>query len=672
MANDQESFGYELALPSILAVLLVILAAWLLWVTQVRMPQEQAAAEQATAEAIAEEAGGALPEAPAEAAVDIDLVIATVNKGGCGACHVIPGVPNAAGQVGPNLSNIGADGANRRDGYSAADYIHESIVEPVAFTAPDCPTGPCITGTMPVVQLEEAEVDILVSYLTSLGGAEAVEVSETTEDSPEAAPEPIEFTSVALEPIVEPAAPATFVSAFNKAGCAGCHTIPGIPGANGQVGPSLAEIGIQAPDRVAGQSGEDYLRESILDPNAFISPACPTGDCPENVMLQSFAQSLSEADLESIVSYLSVLGTADAVELALPSAGLASIDVTLPPESVLEPFIPLPQAPPSEAQITLGKHLFFDPRLSNNNSLSCASCHQPDRAFADAEALSQGYPSTKYFRNVPSLFNTAYSTFLYRDGRMDGTDMPTLVRDHLTEAHFMSNDGRLMAERLKQVPAYVELFNEAYGSDPGFGSTLRAIAAYVQTLNSPPTPYDRFLAGETGALSEEAQAGLALFEGEAQCSSCHNGDLLSDGNFYNTGVPTDDNIFEDPERHVTFRRFFRTLGTPNYRNLREDVGLYALTKDEADWGKFYTPGLREVGRTAPYMHNGSLVTLEDVVRFYSVGGGPNQTAELQPLRLSNAEGDQLVAFLESLSSEPIPVEAPSLPDYQLLTLGGSE
>ena len=437
------------------------------------------------------------------------------------------------------------------------------------------------------------------------------------------------------------------------------------------MGPNLSEIGLTAADRVSGVGPEDYLRQSILEPGAFIAPECPQGDCPPGVMLQTFAESLSEADLDTIVSYLSALGTEAAIPLSTPAEAMVSIPIALPPESVLEPFTPLPRDPASEAQITLGKYLFFDSRLSNNNALSCASCHQPDKAFTDGEALSQGYPSTKLFRNVPSLYNTAYYEKLYWDGRMDGSDMATLVRDHVTEAHFMSNDGRLMTERLKQVPAYVELFNEAYGSGPGFGGTIRAVAAYVQSLNSPPSAYDDYLAGDSGALSEEAQAGLALFEGQAGCSSCHSGPLLSDQQFYNTGVAADPDMLADPERHITFRRFFRILGVPNYRNLQEDTGLYALTLNEVDWGKFRTASLREVGQTGPYMHNGSLASLEEVVRFYNEGGGESQTAGLEPLGLSDEEVDQLVAFLESLTSEVTSVEAPTLPDYQLMTLGGS-
>ena len=499
-----------------------------------------------------------------------------------------------------------------------------------------------------------------------------------TEPPPTTAPTTAPPTAPTTAPPEQPAvpvaeelvAPPEVAAAFNKGGCGNCHTIPGVPGANGQVGPDLSSIGAEAATRRSGYTAEEYIRESILDPNAFIAPKCPAGDCPPGVMLQTFAQTLSQEDLDRIVGYLSVLGTEEqATFVAQVPAGPVTLDVSLPAESVLEPFVSLPKDPPSEAQIALGKYLFFDKRLSGNNSLSCASCHQPDKAFTDGQSLSRGYPSTKYFRNTPTLLNTVYADRLYWDGRMDGGDMPTLVRDHLTEAHFMSMDGRLMVERINQVPAYVELFEKAFGGRPSFGKVLKAITAYVQSLNSPPTPYDRYLAGDTAALSEEAQAGLALFEGKAGCSRCHSGPLLSDYGFYNTGVATDPAMFEDPELHLTFRRFFRILGVPNYRNVWEDVGLYALTMNPDDWGKFRTPSLREVARTAPYMHNGSLATLEDVVHFYNQGGGPGQTAGLEPLGLTDAEIAQLVAFLESLSSEPVPVEVPTLPDYELLPMG---
>ncbi len=509
-------------------------------------------------------------------------------------------------------------------------------------------------------QLEAADAARLASQSAAHAEAAAPAVEAAPASQPAAAAESAPVAIVAQQS--GPTAPADVVAAINGAGCAGCHIIPGIPGANGRVGPDLTEIGVTATARAEGLSAEEYIRQSILEPNAVIAPDCWGVPCPAGVMLQSFASSISDSQLDAIVGYLAKLGTADAV--ALTETAPVEMVMSLPAESVLDPFMALPKEPASESQIALGKYLFFDERLSGNNSLSCASCHQPDNAFIDGQALSAGYPSTALFRNTQTLYNTVFQNYLYWDGRMDGGDMPTLVRDHLTEAHFMNIDGRLMFERLKQVPEYNTAFQEAFGGEPTFGRVLNAITAYVQTLNSPAGPYDAALAGDTAGYDADQLAGYELFTGKAGCSDCHTGGLLSDGEFYNTGVATDQAMFDDPERYVTFRRFFRTLGVPNYRNLREDVGLYALTLDDGDWGKFRTPSLREVGRTAPYMHNGSLATLEDVVRFYNDG-----VAGQEALGLSDSEIGQLVAFLNSLSSEPVEVTVPALPDYAVMQLG---
>ena len=136
----------------------------------------------------------------------------------------------------------------------------------------------------------------------------------------------------------------------------------------------------------------------------------------------------------------------------------------------------------ADAQIELGRLLFFDGRLSGDGSTSCATCHSADNAYADGRDLSIGYPQTLYFRNTPSLLGASDNAWLYWDGRFAGTDMQSLVRDHLTEAHFMSADGRLIQERLKQVPEYVALFDDAFGGEPSFGGVLRAVSAFVATL----------------------------------------------------------------------------------------------------------------------------------------------------------------------------------------------
>jgi cytochrome c peroxidase len=301
----------------------------------------------------------------------------------------------------------------------------------------------------------------------------------------------------------------------------------------------------------------------------------------------------------------------------------------------------------------LGRYLFFDPRLSGDGSISCASCHDPAKSYADGVALSSAYSGSDGFRNTKSLLNAMRVRDFYWDGRLSGSDPETQVRDAITETHFMNMDGRLMLERLKQVPEYVEMFGQAFGpgTEPSFGGTLRAIAAFEKTLVTGPTPHD------TGRLSEEARRGQALFTGKAACASCHAGNDFSDGRAHRTGVPESDALFAEPLRHLTYRSFIKAMGVPGYMTARTDVGRYTVTKSAEDLGRFMTPALRQVGRTAPYMHNGVFGTLKEVVEFYN-SAGPD------PLGLSPQEEDQIVAFLESLTGPEPDVEIPTLPRYR--------
>lgn len=328
---------------------------------------------------------------------------------------------------------------------------------------------------------------------------------------------------------------------------------------------------------------------------------------------------------------------------------------------------------PKKELVELGIFLFFDARLSGDGGISCADCHDPQKGWADGKALSQGYPGTLYFRNSPTILNAAYHQRFYWDGRMSGEDMPTLVRDHLTEAHFMQADGRLIVERLKQVPEYEAMFNKAFGGEPTFGRILTAVASFVTTIVSDPksVPFDRYMAGQRNALSPLAAKGLELFKGKAGCIQCHDGSLLSDGKFHSLGVPENAKIFDEPLRHISFRRFFKTFGVGGYHALRRDVGLYAITKDVSDMGKFRTSSLRGLVNTPPYMHNGTFGSLEEVIEFYNRGGGdaPNKSPLLKPLGLSAEEEAALGEFLKSLSGEGLPVAPPKLPDYKLRPLG---
>jgi len=167
-------------------------------------------------------------------------------------------------------------------------------------------------------------------------------------------------------------------------------------------------------------------------------------------------------------------------------------------------------------QAALGRLLFFDPRLSGNASLSCAECHVPEKGWADGLPLSQGYPGSLYLRNTPTVLNAFDKRFAFWDGRLAGADMASVVRDHIAEAHFMQADGRLVIERLRQVPAYEEGFRTVFGGEPTYGRILNAVVAYLKTLRSREVPLDRYLAGDQTALSPQAQAGRGLFHGKAR------------------------------------------------------------------------------------------------------------------------------------------------------------
>ncbi len=313
---------------------------------------------------------------------------------------------------------------------------------------------------------------------------------------------------------------------------------------------------------------------------------------------------------------------------------------------------------PDPAKVELGRYLFFDVRLSGDASMSCGSCHQPENGWTDGKDLSLAYPGSKYFRNTQTVLNMAYKRYFYWDGRLTGKDRDTQVRDKITETHFMNLDGRIMQERLKQVPEYVEMYQKAFNGESSFGKTLKAIAAFEQTLVSKNVPFDN------DAMSKDATKGMKLFKGKAGCIKCHNGPMFTDNKPHKVGAPEHPDLLTDPERATTFRSVMKFLGVPNYENLRNDPGFFAVSKMDEDFGKFVTPTLRELVNSAPYMHNGMFETLADVVDFYNNGGG--EGSELKALKLSEKEQRRLVAFLESLSGDEVTVEIPVSPEYQVI------
>jgi cytochrome c peroxidase len=205
------------------------------------------------------------------------------------------------------------------------------------------------------------------------------------------------------------------------------------------------------------------------------------------------------------------------------------------------------------------------------------------------------------------------------------------------------------------------------GDDPNGMRIFNIIGEFVKSVNSKNAPIDKFLKGDQSALNGTQREGYELFKGKANCVSCHNGPLGSDGNLHRTGVPENPAVTAEPLRHITMLRHYSTSGMPNYMNTHTDVGAYAITKDAKDKGKFATPSIRDLKYTAPYMHNGMFKTLDEVVEFYSKGGGAG--SELKPLNLSDSEKRALVAFLESLSGDQVVVEKPKLPAYKVRAFG---
>ncbi len=359
--------------------------------------------------------------------------------------------------------------------------------------------------------------------------------------------------------------------------------------------------------------------------------------------------------------------------LGAASAGILSFSATLSAaQAIPEGLGPLPDVPEiNQARADLGKLLFFDNRMSGDTGNSCSTCHDPETGWGDGQALSTGYTGVEYFRNAPGLFNVANRNYFMWDGRLDGADLGTVVRDMLVESHTMQMDSRLAQERLKQVPEYAAMFESAFGGDPYGGKMYGAIGEYLKTIRTTNAPFDAYLRGDASVIDDAAKAGLEVFAGKAGCIQCHSGAMLSDGGLHATGVPDNLELQTNADRQITLLRFYATMGTPNYMNLRSDVGNYVVTKEETDIGKFATPSLWDVGQTGPYMHSGVFESLDEVVAFYDAGGGdgPNKSPLLKPLGLNANEKANLVAFLNSLTGDAHAVEVPDLPDYQLRTAG---
>jgi cytochrome c peroxidase len=383
-----------------------------------------------------------------------------------------------------------------------------------------------------------------------------------------------------------------------------------------------------------------------------------------NVYGASFLDAeLLRADLHSLLAEEAAGAAAAAPDAAATRAALPA-GAGAPPLGLP----PLPEAgAATPAQVALGRRLFFERRLSRNDTLACANCHVPEQGFTHHEQRTAvGIEGRSVRRNAPTLLNAAHARSLFHDGRADRLEEQ--VWDPLLAPNEMGNAsaGRLLA-KLAALPGYAALFAEAF---PGRGITREslgeALAAYERTLISGDSPFDRWrYAGDAAALDASAARGFALFTGRAGCVGCHRlGEreaLFTDDAFHDTGVGA------AAEARAAARalrvelapgqvvELAGSLVAPLGEPPQPDLGRFEVTGDPADRHRYRTPSLRNVALTAPYMHDGSLATLEEVVAFYDRGGfaSPGLDPRIRPLGLAPGEAADLVAFLRALSGRDV-------------------
>jgi cytochrome c peroxidase len=296
--------------------------------------------------------------------------------------------------------------------------------------------------------------------------------------------------------------------------------------------------------------------------------------------------------------------------------------------------LPIPaDNPMTAAKVELGKQLYFDPRLSYDGTISCATCHDPAKGWSNGEQFGIGIKGQKGGRSAPTVLNAAYFPLQFWDGRAEQLEGQALgpIQNPIEMGHTLE----ACVECLSGIEGYKKQFKEVFGTEVTSDGIAKAIAAFERTILSGDSAYDRYQAGNEKALSASAKRGMEIFFNKGHCSACHAGANFSDTAFHNIGVGMD--------------------------NEKPDEGRQAISKMLGDRGSFKTPGLRDIARSAPYMHDGSLKTLEEVVEHYNKGGiaNPQLDEEIFPLNLTAEEKADLVAFLkDGLASASYPLVAP--------------
>lgn len=319
----------------------------------------------------------------------------------------------------------------------------------------------------------------------------------------------------------------------------------------------------------------------------------------------------------------------------------------LPPMPAAAPLAPTPKPlpelktpadnPQSAEKVALGKQLFFDKRLSRGASMSCETCHVPEKGWSDGNALSRKQNGEMNTRHSPPLWNVGYNEKYYWDGRAE-----TLEKQ--IEAAWkgqMGADPAAIAAALTKIPGYLVQFKTIFNSDPSADTITKSLAAFVRTIRSGESAWDKFEAGDKSAVDESAKKGWEIFRNKAGCAACHVPPLFTDNAFHNVGVGYGKDIKEP------------------------DLGRGKVTKEKKDEGLFKTPTLRSAETHAPYFHDGHASTFEEAVDFMIAGGNKNDNIDerlKKAVKLSKAERTDLLAFLKALTVKAENYERPKLPE----------
>lgn len=335
------------------------------------------------------------------------------------------------------------------------------------------------------------------------------------------------------------------------------------------------------------------------------------------------------------------------------------------PKHVWEQHIP-PDNPMTRSKIELGRDLFFDPRLSADDTVSCAHCHKANMAFTDQRPVSEGIDGKTGTRSAPTVLNSMFHPSLFWDGRAlsleDQAKQPLI---NPVEMGMKSHEA--VVNKLKGLDGYQARFQEVFGGDVTIDRIARAIAAFERTQVSGDSPFDRFVAGDKDAISASAKRGWELFRGKAACQICHTfipdaSPFFTDFKFHNLGIGARKvKNFDTRAQEITRLAERKELTSAAIDELalsdREasELGRFLVTMQPQDLGGFKTPTLRDVNLTPPYMHDGSIKTLKEVMKFYNKGGHPNKYLDplIRPLGLTNEELNDMVEFMKSLTSDRV-------------------